>query len=88
MLQQYLLQAMRSSGKPLTFAEIVETAYPPEPHEYQPVLWELRSLRRALYTMVKDNGVIRTGAGGPADPYRYCINPIEAVIKAREQRVT
>ena len=88
-LQQYLFQAMRHSGKPLTFAEILETAYPPEPHEYQPVLWELRSLRRALYTMVKDDGVIRTGAGGPADPYRYCINPIiEAVIRAQEQRVT
>jgi hypothetical protein len=39
--------------------------------------------------MVKDDGVIRTGAGGPADPYRYCINPIiEAVIGAQEQRVT
>jgi hypothetical protein len=83
MLQRYLFQAMRHSGKPLTFAEILETAYPPEPHEYQPVSWEIRSLRRALYTMVKDNGVTRTGAGGPADPYRYCINPIiEELIKA------
>ena len=54
-----------------------------------PVLWELRSLRRALYTMVKDDGVIRTGAGGPADPYRCCVNPIiEAVIRAQQQRVT
>ena len=88
-LQQYLFQAMRHSGKPLTFAEILETAYLPEPHQYQPVLWELRSLRRALYMMVKDDSVIRTGAGGPVDPYRYCINPIiEAVIIAQEQRVT
>jgi hypothetical protein len=36
--------------------------------------------------MVKDDGVIRTGAGGPADPYRYCINPIiEAVTRAQER---
>jgi hypothetical protein len=75
-LQRYLFQAMRHSGKPLTFAEIVETAYPPEPDEYLPVSWEIRSLRRALYTMVEDNGIIRTGEGGPADPYRYCINPM------------
>ena len=82
-LQRYLFLTLRQSDKPLTFAEILKMAYPPEPHEYQPVSWEIRSLRRALYKMVKDNAVLTIGTGGPADPHRYCIHPIiEALIKA------
>jgi hypothetical protein len=87
-LQRYLFVTLRQSDKPLTFAEILKIAYPLEPHEYQPVSWDIRSLRRALHKMVKDGAVLALGAGGPADPHRYCPHPIlEAFIKAAPRSV-
>jgi len=74
-LQRYLFSTLARDGEPLTFAEILKLAYPPEPHERRPLSYEIRSLRRALHKMVKDEAVLTIGAGGPSNPYRYCLNP-------------
>jgi hypothetical protein len=76
-LQRYLFQTLSvKPDTPLSFAEILQIAYPSEPYEYRSGSSEIRSLRRALHTMVRDKIVLALGAGGPADPHRYCINPM------------
>jgi hypothetical protein len=81
-LQHYLFVTIRHSGTPLTFAEILKLAYPPEEPYWPPLPWEIRSLRRALHKMVKDKVVLTVGAGGPGDPYRYCIHPMLVALSA------
>jgi hypothetical protein len=75
-LQKYLFLTIHRSGKPLTFGEIVKLAYPLDAPNRPPQAWKIRSLRRALHKMVKDNIVLASGVGGPGDPHRYSINPM------------
>ena len=45
-----------------------------------------RSLRRALQRMVSDGGVIAIGGGGPADPYRYFMDPLLIAIASKSRK--
>jgi hypothetical protein len=42
-----------------------------------------RSLRRALQRMVSDGGLIAISGGGPADPYRYFMDPLLIAIASK-----
>jgi len=74
-LQRFWL-AVAAKGGVWTFDEICRSAWP---EAYEPG-FEMssslkRSLRRALKKMVDEHTLIALGNGGPADPFRYCINP-------------
>jgi hypothetical protein len=70
---RYLFGVIRHTGRPMTFAEIRKVAIG---NDGWLSFSEERSLRRALQTMVRDEGIIALGSGGRADPHRYSINPL------------
>jgi hypothetical protein len=79
-LQRFWIKVAASDesvSKPWTFDELCRSAFP---EAYEPSM-EMRpsfkrSLRRALKKLVDDQNIIPLGAGGPSNPYRYCINPM------------
>jgi hypothetical protein len=82
-VQRYLFSLLMQTKKPMTFAEILARAYPPGTFngDMAKVLGGanvggVRSLRRALYKMVKDGTLTAFGKGGRADPHRYYIDAI------------
>jgi hypothetical protein len=40
----------------------------------------LRSLRRSLHTMVRDQQLLAIGAGGPGEPFKYYLHPLTIEI--------
>jgi hypothetical protein len=68
--------AIAARGGLWTFDEICRSAWPEafEPGQVMSPSFK-RSLRRALKKMVDDRDLLALGSGGPADPFRYCINP-------------
>jgi len=82
-VQRYLFRLVRDSNKPMTFANILARAFPEGSYEADMVkalgpgnVARVRSLRRAMKSLVDDNMLIAIGDGGPADPKRYWANPM------------
>jgi hypothetical protein len=82
-VQQYLIRHLRHSKKPMTFADILARAFPEGSYEADMAkalgsgqVARIRSLRRAMKSLVDDNMLIAIGEGGPADPKRYWLNPM------------
>jgi hypothetical protein len=85
-MQRFWVQVACNNINPWTFDELCRSAFPEayEPgQEMRPSL--KRSLRRALKKLVDERTIIPLGAGGRADPLRYCINP--NCLKADDPRV-
>jgi hypothetical protein len=77
-LQRALWEAILMHGKPMTFEDIrvvVRQVNGWDEGEKLPQPFE-RSLRRALHRMVKNDGLIAIGDGGPDEPFRYFIHPL------------
>ena len=67
----------------MTFADILARAFPDGRYEADMVkalgpgkVARVRSLRRAMKSLVDDHSLIAIGEGGPADPKRYWLNPM------------
>jgi hypothetical protein len=82
-VQRYLAELICGSDKPMTFADILACAYPEGSYEGdmakelgQVNVGRVRSLRRALKSLVDDEFLIAIGEGGRGDPKRFWINPM------------
>lgn len=77
-IQRALYLTILHGHKPMTFANIRD--HIAKARDYPPGVTMLpdfqRSVRRALKRMVDDQAIIALGKGGPADPHRYCPNPM------------
>src|SRR5262249_13495163 len=81
LIQRWLFNLLHSNEKPMTFAEILARAYPAGSYERDMAkiiggskVGRVRSLRRTLLKMVRDDALVTLGSGRRGDPHRYEIN--------------
>jgi hypothetical protein len=76
-IQRYIGGLIRNAERPMTFEEILRTAFPKgyEPG-YQVRASVKRSFRRSLKKLIDGGGVMEIGEGGPGGPYRYFMDPM------------
>ena len=78
MSQRWLLATIRRHGEPITFEELARTGLDQagEPQDAKPRPSAVRSMRRALHSLVKDGFIAALGEGGRAEPHRYFPSPL------------
>src|SRR5262245_55987941 len=84
-LQRAIFETMLEHGKPMTFAELRNIAFPEGTYAGDMVrllgassasnVGVIRSMRRAIQRMVEQEVLIARGSGVPGDPHRYSIHP-------------
>lgn len=86
-LQRAIFGTIYEHGKPMTFAEIRNIAFPEGTYagDMARILGPsnvgvVRSLRRAIQKMVEQEILVAAGKGGRADPHRYSIHPFVAAM--------
>jgi hypothetical protein len=68
-MERALAGSLRKYRKPVLFSDICTAEDPPA---------FVRSVRRALQSLIRKEVVIALGKGGRADPHRYCLHPVVA----------
>jgi hypothetical protein len=84
---QAIFGTIAEHGEPMTFGELRDIAFPQGTYEGDMArilgpsnVGRVRSLRRAIQSMVKSETLVAIGKGGRADPQRYNIHPFIAVM--------
>jgi hypothetical protein len=86
-LERFFLEIIIASAKPMTFADIIESELPGSGYNGSFKAWRddhggrVRSMRRALRTLIDKGYVVELGRGGRRQPFRYCLDP---EIKVKE----
>jgi hypothetical protein len=86
-LQRAIFETIRKHGKPMTFAEIQNMAFPEGTYDGDMAralgasnVGVIRSMRRAIQKMVEQEVLVAAGNGGRGDARRYSIHPIIAAM--------
>jgi hypothetical protein len=86
-LQRAIFETMRRHGKPMTFADIQNIAFPEGTFEGEMAralgasnVGVIRSMRRSIQKMVEQEVLVSAGNGRRGDAWRYSIHPIIAAM--------
>jgi hypothetical protein len=87
-IQNTLFISFLKIGKPVTFDELCRMLISwgdkdPNTVKFKPS--KIRSLRRSLQGLRRDELLITLGSGGRADPFRYFIHPMNAIAMEPEK---
>jgi hypothetical protein len=91
-LETMLFSVICESSKLVTFAAIVETLLAEQGYNGTFTMWRddnasgVRSMRRALRTLIDKGFVAELGCGGRRQPFRYCVDPEIAESVSPETR--
>jgi hypothetical protein len=91
-LERLMFTNIRDSAEPMTFAVLMESILASEGYNGTFQMWRedhaslLRSIRRALRSLIDKGFIIALGRGGRRQPFRYFLNP--ELFKAAGKKIS